>query len=122
MAKQGRETELGTDWCIGYTTYIDDLEERTVNNERRYLEGNFKMFVPLGLVRGLSGDQMSDLGPGSKPAKTTELPTLEEAVTAGLWLCSRPKSVKERREEVQDRYFGLEQVNVGSVIGTPLRI
>ncbi|MEE3013529.1 MAG: hypothetical protein VX505_05135 [Chloroflexota bacterium] len=81
-----------------------------------------KMFAPLGFVRGLSKAQMAALGRGDNDAKAAELPSLEEAVTAGSWLCGRPESVIEKLEEVQDRYPGLEQINAGSVIGTPQNV
>ncbi len=108
--------------CIGYTTYIDDSEEKAINNARRYFEENMKMFAPLGFVRGLSKAQMAALGRGDNDAKAAELPSLEEAVTASSWLCGRSESVIEKLEEVQDRYPGLEQINAGSVIGTPQNV
>ncbi len=119
LAKHGRETELGTDLCIGYTIYIDDTEEKAINNARRYFEENMKMFAPLGFVRGLSEDQITALGRGGTAARAAELPTLEEGVSAGSWLCGTPESIIEKLEDLQDRYPGLEQINAGSVIGTP---
>ena len=119
LAKHGRETELGTDLCIGYTTYIDDTEEKAVNNARRYFEENMKMFAPLGFVRGLSQDQIGALGRGGAAARAAELPTLEEGVGAGAWLCGSPESIIEKLEDLQDRYPGLEEINAGSVVGTP---
>ena len=119
LAKYGRETELGTDLCIGYTTYIDDTEEKAVNNARRFFEENMKMFAPLGFVRGLSEDQIGALGRGGMAARAAELPTLEEGVSAGSWLCGSAESVTEKLEDLQDRYPGLEQINAGSVVGTP---
>ena len=119
LAKYGRETELGTDLCIGYTTYIDDTEEKAVNNARRFFEENMKMFAPLGFVRGLSEDQIGALGRGGMAARSAELPTLEEGVSAGSWLCGSAESVTEKLEDLQDRYPGLEQINAGSVVGTP---
>ena len=62
---------------------------------------------------------MVALGRGGKAAEAAGLPTLQEAVAAGSWLCGRPESVIEKLGEVQDRYPGLEQINAGSVIGTP---
>ena len=119
LAKHGRETELGTDLCIGYTTYIDDTEEEAVNNARRFFEENMKMFAPLGFVRGLSEDQIGALGRGGAAARTAELPTLEEGVSAGSWLCGTAESITEKLEDLQSRYPGLEQINAGSVVGTP---
>lgn len=47
------------------------------------------------------------------------MPTLEQAVEAGSWLCGPPELIIEKIQAIQDRYPGLEQINVGSVIGTP---
>jgi len=118
LTKHGRETELGTDLVIGYTVYIDDTEEKAINQSRRYFEENMKMFAPLGFVRGLSDEQITALGQGPK-ARSAGLPTLEEAVKAGSWLCGPPETVAEKINDLQVRYPGLQEINVGSVIGTP---
>jgi hypothetical protein len=47
------------------------------------------------------------------------LPTLEQAVAAGSWLCGPPERIIETLQHTQDRYPGLQAINVGSVIGTP---
>jgi hypothetical protein len=44
---------------------------------------------------------------------------LEDGVKAGSWLCGPPELVAEKIDDLQNRYRGLEQINVGSVIGTP---
>ena len=119
LAKHGRETELGTDLVIGYTISIGDTQEKAINQARRFFEENMKMFAPLGFVRGLSDKQIADLAKGSASARGAGLPTLEEGVKAGSWLCGPPDQIKEAISDLQNRYPGLEQINVGSVIGTP---
>ena len=119
LAKHGRETELGTDLCIGYTIHIAETEEQAINEARGFFEENMKMFAPLGFVRGLSEDQIAALGEGSSRARSAGLPTLEDGVKAGSWLCGPPEMIAEKIRDVESRYPGLEQVNVGAVIGTP---
>ncbi len=41
------------------------------------------------------------------------------AQAPSAWLCGPPDAVAERLMSVQERYPGLEEINVGSVIGTP---
>ena len=79
------------------------------------------MFGPLGFVRGLTDEQLSALG-DPKRARSAGLPTLEEAVEAGSWLCGPPELIIEKLQDVQDRFPGLEEINVGSVIGTPQKV
>ena len=118
LAKSGRETELGADLAIGFSMHIAETEEKAIEEARPFFEENMKMFAPLGFVRGLSDDQISNLGQGSK-ARSAGLPTLEDGVKAGSWLCGPPELVAEKIDDLQNRYRGLDQINVGSVIGTP---
>jgi alkanesulfonate monooxygenase SsuD/methylene tetrahydromethanopterin reductase-like flavin-dependent oxidoreductase (luciferase family) len=119
LAKHGRETELGTDLVIGYNFQIAETEEKAISEARIFFEENMKMFAPLGFVRGLSDDQMSALAQGSAKARSANLPTLEDGVKAGSWLCGTAESITEKLMDVQSRYPGLEQINVGAPVGTP---
>ena len=76
------------------------------------------MFAPLRFVRGLTPEQVAAIA-GPKMARSAGLPTLEQAVAAGSWLCGPPELIIEKIQHIQDRYPGLEAINVGSVIGTP---
>jgi alkanesulfonate monooxygenase SsuD/methylene tetrahydromethanopterin reductase-like flavin-dependent oxidoreductase (luciferase family) len=112
---------LGTDLTIGYTIYMADSEEQAIKEATAYFEENMKMFAPLGFVRGLTSQQISDIGDPAK-ARSAGLPTLKQAVDAGGWLCGTPESIIEKIQDVQDRYPGLQSINVGSVIGTPQKV
>ena len=122
LAMHGRDTELGTDLIIGYSIQIADTEDQAIKDATHFFEENMKMFAPLGFVRGLSDDQMAALAQGSSKARSAQLPTLEEGVKAGSWLCGPSEMVIDKLLDVQTRYPGLEQVNVGSVIGTPQNV
>jgi len=122
LAMHGRDTELGTDLIIGYSIQIADTEDQAIKEATHFFEENMKMFAPLGFVRGLSDDQMAALAQGSSKARSAQLPTLEEGVKAGSWLCGPSEMVIDKLLDVQTRYPGLEQVNVGSVIGTPQNV
>ena len=121
LAKYGRETELGEDLIIGYSMHLADTEEKAINEARIFFEENMKMFAPLGFVRGLTNQQIADLGDPAK-ARQAGLPTLEEAVAGGSWLCGPPESIIEKIQDIQERYPGLEAINVGSVVGTPQNV
>ena len=122
LAMHGRDTELGTDLIIGYSIQIADTEDQAIKEATHFFEENMKMFAPLGFVRGLSDDQMAALAQGSSKARSAQLPTLEEGVKAGSWLCGPSEMVTDKLLDVQTRYPGLEQVKVGSVIGTPQNV
>ena len=118
LARGGRETEPGTDLIIGVSFHIADTEKEAIEQARPYFQENMKMFGPLHMVRGLDDSQIDALGDPIR-APGAGLPTLEEAVEAGGWLCGPAELVTEKLMALQERCPGLEEVNAGSVIGTP---
>ena len=118
LRRVGRETELGADLIVGFTYHIAETEQKAIEEARPFFEENMKMFAPLGFVRGLSDGQIEAIA-DPKRARSANLPTLEQAIEAGSWLCGPPELIIEKLQDAQDRYPGLEEVNVGSVIGTP---
>ena len=121
LQANGRDAELGEDLAVGYTIHIAETEEKAIKEARVFFEENMKMFAPLGFVRGLSEDQIRGLE-DPRRARGLGLPTLEDGIKAGSWLCGPPELVIEKLEAVQDAYPGLSQINVGSVIGTPQNV
>lgn len=79
------------------------------------------MFAPLGFVRGLTDEQVSALGDPAR-APFAGLPTIEQAVESGSWLCGPPDLIAEKLIRMQEMYPGLEEVNMGNVIGTPQNV
>jgi alkanesulfonate monooxygenase SsuD/methylene tetrahydromethanopterin reductase-like flavin-dependent oxidoreductase (luciferase family) len=121
LARVGRETALGTDLAIGYTFHIAETETKAIKEAQPFFEENMKMFAPLGFVRGLSAEQISAIA-DPKRARSAGLPTLDHAVQAGAWLCGPPEVIIAKLQQIQDRYPGLQAVNVGSVVGTPKQV
>ncbi|MGE3541071.1 MAG: LLM class flavin-dependent oxidoreductase [Candidatus Tectimicrobiota bacterium] len=121
LARVGRETPLGTDLAIGYTFHIAETEAKAIKEARPFFEENMKMFAPLGFVRGLTDEQIAAVA-DPRRARTAQLPTLEQAVQAGAWLCGPPEVLIAKLQQVQEKYPGLQAVNVGSVIGTPKQV
>ena len=50
------------------------------------------------------------------------IPTLDRAVETGSWYCGPPEGFVEYLQDLQDRYPGLEDINVQSSMGTPLAV
>ena len=117
-ADAGIELELGERLIIGYTVHIAETEEKAIEEATPFFEENLKMFAPLGFIRGLTEDQISAAA-DPKRARSAGLPTLREAVDAGAWFCGPPESIIEKLKDIEERYPGLESVNVGQTIGTP---
>ncbi len=121
LARAGRETELGGDLIIGFTIHLADTEEKAMNEARSYFEENMKMFGPLGFVRGLTEEQIVALGDPAR-ARQAGLPSIEDGVRAGSWMCGPPELVAEKINAIQEMYPGLTQINVGNAVGTPQKV
>jgi alkanesulfonate monooxygenase SsuD/methylene tetrahydromethanopterin reductase-like flavin-dependent oxidoreductase (luciferase family) len=121
LARQGRQTPLGSDLVIGVTFHIADSEGQAIREAKPFFEEWMKMFAPLGFVRGLSDEQIRALG---DPAliHSTPLPTLEDAIKSGAWIVGPPERLVERLQEMESLYPGLEEVHVGQVVGTDERV
>ncbi len=117
-ARAGKELELGEGLAIGYSFHIAETEQQAIKEATPFFEENMKMFAPLGFVRGLSSEQIAAIA-DPRRARSAGLPTLDQAAAAGSWLCGPAELITEKLMNVQDRYPGLESVNVGQVIGTP---
>ena len=115
LARHGRDTELGGDLIVGVATYIADTEAQAIREAGKYFEENMKMFAPLGFVRGLTDGQIVALGDPTR-ARAAGLPALEQGVKSGAWLCGPPERIIERLMELQDKYPGLAEVNVGCTV------
>ena len=118
-AKIGKDLELGEGLLIGYNFCIAETEEKAIKQATPYFEENAKFFAPLtGYRTGLSVDQIAAVG-DPRRAKSAGLQTLKQAVDAGAWLCGPPEAIIEKLKDIEQRYPGLNAVNVGQVIGTP---
>ena len=80
-------------------------------------EEDLKMFAPLNMRRGLTEDQIRATEDPMK-APFAGLPTLEEAVAQGAWLCGPPETIIESLMAIQSMYPGMEEINMGHAVGT----
>jgi len=118
LARHGRETELGGDLVVGLMFHIADSEAQAMREATPFFEEWMKMFAPLGFVPGLTAEQI-DAVADPKRARHAGLPTLRNAIKAGTWLIGPPEQITEQLKDFEQKYPGLEVVNVGQPVGTP---
>ena len=116
----GRETRLGEGVALGYRVFMAETKEKAIETAKPYFEEAMKFAAPLGLMP-LTPEQIESVADGGR-SRGVELPTLEQAVEAGSWLCGPPESVVERLKSAEEKYPGVERVNIGSVMGMPLEV
>ena len=121
LAKHGKETELGGDLIVSFSVQLADTEQKAIDEAREWVEERIKMFGPLGFVAGLTPEQLEALA-DPKRASSAGLPTIEDGVRSGSWLCGPPERISEKLMEIQDKYPGLEEINIGVTnMGMPLK-
>jgi alkanesulfonate monooxygenase SsuD/methylene tetrahydromethanopterin reductase-like flavin-dependent oxidoreductase (luciferase family) len=118
LRRVGRDTALGTDLCFGYHFHLADSQEQGIKEAAGFFEENLKMFGPLRLVRNLSEAQIDAMA-DPKRAPYAGLPTLEEAVQKGAFLCGPPAQIIEQLQKVEESYPGLERISVSHPVETP---
>jgi len=116
--RAGSEVELGEDLIVGFHCHLAPTREQGIKEATAYFEENLKMFGPLRLTRGMSEQQISDIGVRNQTRKQG-LPAMEDAVKDGAYLCGPPEQIIEQLQAVEERYPGLSHVDVGQPVGTP---
>ena len=117
-ARAGIEKDLGEDMIVGEKFHIAESREKAIEEARPYFEENTKMFGPLGFVGGLTEDQKEELNNPSEEL-IAALPTIEEDVASGNFLCGTPEEIIEPLMLLQDIYPGLREINIQPLISTP---
>ena len=118
QARAGRETQLGEDFIIIEPFYISESREKAPEEARLYFEEHTKVVGPLGLLGGLTEEQMKDLENPTQELWAT-LPTVEDAVSAGALLCGTSEQIIESLMLLQDLYPGLREFIILPFLSTP---
>jgi len=121
LAAGRTDPKLGEDISLGYHFHIAKTQEQAIKEAKGFYEENLKMFGPLRLHRGLTEQQMVDIGDPTK-APTANLPTIEEAVETGSFLCGPPELIIKKLKQVEARYPGLDRVGMQHPMGTPEKV
>ncbi|MEM7251511.1 MAG: LLM class flavin-dependent oxidoreductase [Pseudomonadota bacterium] len=117
LARAGREVALGQNLCVGLNFHIAETKEKAIKEATPYFEEHLKMFAPLGMVP-MKPEQLDAVEKRGNWAEQ-RIPTLERAVETGSWYCGPPEGFVDYLRELEDKYPGLEDVNVQSSMGTP---
>src|SRR6516164_4074184 len=117
-ARLGKEIELGERLCFGFHFYMADSREQGMREAAKYYEENMKMFGELRLVRALSEAQI-ELMRDPKRAPTAKLPRIEDAVTAGGFLCGNASDLIAHLKALEKKYPALDRVSVSLSVGVP---
>lgn len=117
--RAGIDLKPGEDLCIGVSFHLAETREKAIREATPFYEEYVKMFGPLGFVRGLTPAQLDAIGRRGGWAEA-RIPTLEDACKAGSWYCGPPEGFIAYLQSLEEKYPGLEYINVGSAsVGVP---
>jgi len=117
-ARAGRELALGEDICIGIHFYIARTREQAIREITPLYEEHAKMFAPLGFMPGLTDDQKAAIAKrGGWDA--AGVPTVEDYMKQKSWFAGSPDDLIAYLKELEEKFPGLEYINLSAPIGTP---
>ena len=112
QARAGRETELGEDLAFVVQIHMADTQEKAVKEASAFFDENLKVMAPLGRLPHLTAEQIdATYDPAAAPK--AGLPTIQDAVRGGDWICGPPDHIFEKISEIQEKYPGLDRLSVG---------
>ncbi|MFT5393066.1 MAG: alkanesulfonate monooxygenase SsuD [Gammaproteobacteria bacterium] len=115
--RAGHDVKLGENLCIGLNYHIADTQEQAIKEATPFFEEHVKMFAPLGMIP-MKPEQLAALDKRGNWAEQG-IPTLERAVETGSWYCGPADGFIEYIRTLQEKFPGLEDINVQSSMGTP---
>ena len=76
------------------------------------------MFAPLGFVPGVAGDLVKAVEKRSGWYESG-VPTLEHFMSTGAWFAGTPDELVARIKQMEERYPGMEHINLSTPLTTP---
>ena len=117
-ARAGKNLQLGENLTVGIFFYVANSREQAVRELTPYYEEHVKMFGPLGFVPGITPAQVaaSSRRGGWDAAG---VPTLDHYMKLGSWFAGTPQQLIEHLKKLEERYPGMQHINLSTSIGTP---
>ena len=117
-ARAGMDLALGENLTIGIFFYLADTKEQAVREMTPLYEEHVKIFAPLGFVPGISPDGVEA---ASRQGGWYEngVPRLEHFMDLGAWFAGTAEELVERLKQLEERYPGMEHINLSTSMGTP---
>ncbi len=79
------------------------------------------MFAPLGFLPGATPEQVAAIGKRGGWYESG-VPTLEHYMDMGAWYAGTPEGLVAYLRELEERYPGMEHINLSTPMGTPEKV
>ncbi|MDE2582046.1 MAG: LLM class flavin-dependent oxidoreductase [Rhodospirillales bacterium] len=117
-ARAGKDLKLGENLAIGIFFHLANTREQAIREMTPFFEEHVKMFAPLGFVPGLTPPQVAAVA-GRGGWAAAGVPTVEHFMQLGAWFAGTPAQLVEHLQGMQERFPGLETINLSTSMGTP---
>ncbi len=117
-ARAGKDLKLGENLAIGIFFHLANTREQAIREITPFYEEHVKMFAPLGFVPGITPTQVAAVGRRGGWA-AAEVPTVEHYMKLGAWFAGTPAQLVAHLQGMQERFPGLETINLSTSMGTP---
>jgi len=112
LVNAGQEAAIGEGLALGVQIHMADSERKAIEQATPYFEEQLKVLAPLGMVKNLSKEQIEATADPAK-ALLVGLPTLQDAIAEGTWICGPPDKIKQDIAGIVDRFPKVERISVG---------
>ena len=112
LVNAGQEAAIGEGLALGVQIHMADSERKAIEQATPYFEEQLKVLAPLGMVKNLSKEQIEATADPAK-ALLAGLPTLQDAVADGTWICGPPDKIKQDIAGIIERFPKIERISVG---------
>ncbi|MBI3512600.1 MAG: LLM class flavin-dependent oxidoreductase [Proteobacteria bacterium] len=117
-ARAGQNLKLGENLMIGIFFHLAKTREQAIREMTPFYEEHVKMFAPLGFMPGFTPEQIAASAKRGNWA-SAGVPALPDYMKSGAWLAGTPDDLVAHLKGFEERYPGLEYVNLSTSMGTP---
>jgi hypothetical protein len=98
--------------------YVGRTREEALRRLIPLYEEHVKMFAPLGFVPGLTPEQIAAVARRGG-WEAAGVPPVEHFMKLGAWFAGTPDDLVVLLKGIEERYPGMEHINLSSPISTP---
>ncbi|MSO75719.1 MAG: LLM class flavin-dependent oxidoreductase [Alphaproteobacteria bacterium] len=117
-ARAGKQLKLGENLTVGIFFHLANTREQAIREMTPLYEEHVKMFAPLGFVPGVTPAQVAAVARRGGWA-AAGVPTLDHFMRLGAWFAGTPGELVERLKQMEERYPGMEHINLSTSLTTP---
>jgi alkanesulfonate monooxygenase SsuD/methylene tetrahydromethanopterin reductase-like flavin-dependent oxidoreductase (luciferase family) len=116
--RAGHDWKLGENLMIGLVIHLADTKEQAVKEMTPLYEEHAKMFAPLNFMPGMTAQQIAAIGKRGGWYEAGVFP-VEHYIKTGAWFAGTAEELVAHLHWLEDRFPGMEQVNLSTPMGTP---